>query len=310
MRLERNFKLRRDLTKTINGIRLYRIECTRDFDEIKKGQIGGFVQRATNIRGNGWVGGNAKIYENAVVCNRARVYGNAEISGYVKVGGIARVYGNTIICNQASIQDRATVFGQARVGGRARILNDAKVYGCAYVIDEAIILDEVRIFGYAKVCGSAQISGKSSVYGDAWVKGIVSDNSKIFGQAQINQCSIIEGNSKIFGKTMVDEYVKVVNSEIKGNVQLFRHTFIQNESFSKEGEIVNLSIPCPCKSYSLRRILVTITPLNIYINDICRSKTEWFSLNPQNFAKIFSTDTKLYAKFWKKWKPILQTFDR
>ena len=72
-----------------SGRTLFRIEALVDFGSIKKGALGGFIEKEENlcqeVYGNAWVSGNARVYGNAEVYGDARVYGNAKISfGYCK----------------------------------------------------------------------------------------------------------------------------------------------------------------------------------------------------------------------------------
>ena len=93
-------------TKMFLGKKLYRIRALIDFSTVKKGDLGGFVEKEDNLdhQGDAWV------------------YGNARVSGNARVYGDARVYGN------------AWVYGDARVSGNAWVYGDARVYGDALEI--------------------------------------------------------------------------------------------------------------------------------------------------------------------------------
>ena len=60
---------------------LYRIKALFDFGNVKRGNLGGFVERETNLSqdGDAWVYGNAKVYGDA------EVYGNAWVCGDARV---------------------------------------------------------------------------------------------------------------------------------------------------------------------------------------------------------------------------------
>ena len=84
---------------------LYRIRALKDFDDVKTGNLGGYVENYNNLsqEGNCWIYNNAKVYGNAMVFGDAKVYDyaeiydNAEVYGSAKVFGTAKVYDNTII---------------------------------------------------------------------------------------------------------------------------------------------------------------------------------------------------------------------
>ena len=60
-------------TKTVFGKTLFRIRALVDLSFVKKGDLGGFVEKEENLYayGDAWVSGNAQVYGNAWV------YGNA-----------------------------------------------------------------------------------------------------------------------------------------------------------------------------------------------------------------------------------------
>ena len=95
------------------GVTFKRIRALIDFGNVKKGELGGFIEKEENLshENNAWVYGNAKVY------------GDAEVSGNAMVSGDAWVYGN------------AKVYGDAKVYGNARVSGNARVYGNAdYVL--------------------------------------------------------------------------------------------------------------------------------------------------------------------------------
>ena len=91
--------------KTIKEITLYQIEALKDFLNVKKGDLGGWIEKESNLsqQGDCWVSGDARVYGRAMVCDNAQVsgdawvYGRARVSGDVWVSGRARVCDNAII---------------------------------------------------------------------------------------------------------------------------------------------------------------------------------------------------------------------
>ena len=69
------------------GRTLYHIEALKDFDDVKKGDMGGYVQSENNLsqEGNCWIYNNAKVYDSAYICgdaiviNSARIFDNAQV---------------------------------------------------------------------------------------------------------------------------------------------------------------------------------------------------------------------------------------
>ena len=127
------------------GVTFKRIRALIDFGNVKKGELGGFIEKEENLshENNAWVYGNAWVYDDA------RVYGNARVSGNAEVYGNARVSGNAWVYGDARVYDDARVYGNARVSGNAKVYDDAWVYGNAWVS------------GNARVSGNAEVSGNA-----------------------------------------------------------------------------------------------------------------------------------------------------
>ena len=147
------------------GIKLFRIKALVTFGCVKKGELGGFVEKEENLdhTGSAWIFGNAKVYGNAMVYRDARVSGNA------KVYGNARVYGNALV------HEGAKVYGGAKVYEKAWLYGNAKVYGNALV------------HGDEEVSGNAEVSGNQM---HATVKGFGSQyrNTTFFITRDRNIC--------------------------------------------------------------------------------------------------------------------------
>ena len=132
----------------------YRVQALRDFNDVKKGGIGGYVSGEHNLS-HGW---GCWVYGDAIVCDDAQVCGNARVYGSAQVCGDAQVYGN------------------------------ARVYGTAQVYGDAIVCDDAQVCGNARVYGSAQVYGYSHVYGDAHVRrdAHVCGDAHVSDRAQLN----------------------------------------------------------------------------------------------------------------------------
>lgn len=82
------------------GTKLFRIKALVTFGCVKKGELGGFVEKEENLdhTGSAWLYGNAWVYGNALVHGDEEVSGNAEVSGnqmHATVKGFGSQYRNT-----------------------------------------------------------------------------------------------------------------------------------------------------------------------------------------------------------------------
>ena len=110
-------------TKIHAGTTLHRIRALKSFGPIAAGELGGYIERETNLAqdGNAWVCGDARVYGNARVCGDAWVYGNAQVNGNAWVYGDARVYGDAWVYGDAQVHGDARVYGNAQVSGNAQV---------------------------------------------------------------------------------------------------------------------------------------------------------------------------------------------
>ena len=122
-------------SETINfkGVKLYRIRALISFGIIKAGDLGGYIEKEENLsqEGNAWVGGcarvcdNAIVKDNAIVCDYAVVSNNSIIHNNAIVRHNARVYDNIRICNNAWVGGDVLVCGNATICDNANLYNNA-----------------------------------------------------------------------------------------------------------------------------------------------------------------------------------------
>ena len=145
-----------------NGHTLHRIKALKDFGSVHKGDIGGFVEKKTNLsqKGNCWIFNDAKVFDNAIVYDDAKVSDDAE------------VYGNAKVYDKANVYNDAWAFGNAEVCGHAKIYGNAEVCGNTQVSDDAYVFDSAKVGGDAHIGGNAWIYGNADIIGDAQIKSI------------------------------------------------------------------------------------------------------------------------------------------
>ena len=174
--MEKKYRLT-DETIEFNGVKLHRIEALKDFNLVKKGDRGGFVQSEKNLShiGSCW------IFDNAIV------YGKAEVFGDAMIYCSAKVYDNAYVFGDAKVFGCAEVFGDAKVFGNTKVFDDAMIYGKSYVYDNAYVCGNVKVCGYAYVCGNVKLCDKTKVY----------DNAKVSGDIKVCGDTTIRGFAKV-----------------------------------------------------------------------------------------------------------------
>ncbi len=130
-----------DVTSIRDHGPLYRIRALRDFADIKKGELGGYISRnyiagfeALSHDGDCWVGDQAKVedgrvLENARLRDWARIEGGGEVSGNAELSGYATIISNVLVTDFARISGDACVHGPAVIGGTAHLTGEARFRG-------------------------------------------------------------------------------------------------------------------------------------------------------------------------------------
>ena len=75
-------------------VTLNQIRATKDFGNVKNGQLGGWIEKEENLsqKGLSWVGEKSVVCGNALVCEDARVYENARVRGNALISKIEDLF--------------------------------------------------------------------------------------------------------------------------------------------------------------------------------------------------------------------------
>ena len=203
---------------------LHRIRATRDFTlaidmEVHVGDLGGWIEHEDNLShdNSAWVldeslvFGEARVFDDAVVCLGARVFGEAEVFNEAQVCGKVEIYDNARIYDKAKVFDNAKVYGFAQVHDEAIVSQSAKVYGKAEVFGNAFVGDDAQVSDSAWIYGMARVYGESHVCGTAWVH----DVAKVYGKAHVEDSAWVNGHAEIGGDALVyqsSDYIVHKNS--------------------------------------------------------------------------------------------------
>lgn len=108
-----------DIGMEWEGRKVYRIRALKSFGIVKEGELGGFIQHEWNLSQEGycWVFDDAVVCDHARVRDRARIAGEAHVTDYACLNNIAFVYGNAFVGGCIDLYDRCTVCENAFVKG-------------------------------------------------------------------------------------------------------------------------------------------------------------------------------------------------
>lgn len=192
---------------------LHRVRALRDFGDVKKGDLGGFIGEERNLsqEENAWVYNNAKVCDDAIVKGNANVKDNAIVKEHaiVKENAVIRGYAivkePAIVKGNAVIRGYAQIFGTAIIKGDTRIYENVKVYDCALVDGYTIVRGNAEIFGRGQVKQSALIEGSGKVsQNQLALYGITkTDLSKDLAASIKAQCNLPVINNKVIAYKLV-----------------------------------------------------------------------------------------------------------
>ena len=100
--MNKKYELLKDDAVTYFGRTLYRIKATTDFGDVKKGELGGYIEKEENLShyGNAWVSDDARVSDDVLVTGDVRVSGDAWISGDILVSGNVEISGDALVESQ------------------------------------------------------------------------------------------------------------------------------------------------------------------------------------------------------------------
>lgn len=151
----KKYKIRYDLVYDGLTNPVYRIEALKDFSDVKKGDIGGYVENESNLSHEG----GCWIYNDAMVSRDSIVSDNATVSDCANVRG-GFIYDNAKISGTVQVWRQSSVYGNAKVRGSATVNSNSQIFEDAEVFGEGAIGCHSKVHGDAVICGRAIISGE------------------------------------------------------------------------------------------------------------------------------------------------------
>ena len=108
-----------------NGHILHRIKALKDFRNVRKGDIGGYVQKEKNLSQEG----NCWIYDNAKAMDSSRIYDNSEMHDNSVMHENSIMFDNSEIHDSSIMHDNCRMYNDSRMYGDGELNNKAKLYG-------------------------------------------------------------------------------------------------------------------------------------------------------------------------------------
>ena len=173
------------------GREIFRIKALKDFNDIKAGDIGGWVCSYDNLSQEG----NCWIYDDAKCLDNARVYDNAKMYDSSMMLGNAKMYDNAVMSDSSVMCDNAVVCGNARMCDTSTMCDNSMMRGNAMMFNNSKMYDRATMFDNSKMFDGAEMFGRATMYDNS----AIYDNSKMYNKARMFDYAILNENKILYG---------------------------------------------------------------------------------------------------------------
>lgn len=141
----KKYEILMDEANTIEwkGHILHRIRALRDFNDVREGDIGGYVEKEKNLSqcGNCWIYDEAKamdnsriyddsimydnseMHENSIMCDDSEMHNDSELHGN------SAMYNNSMIFDNSSMHDNSIMYDNSGMYNNSTLKNKSRLYG-------------------------------------------------------------------------------------------------------------------------------------------------------------------------------------
>lgn len=229
--------LHSDSINAPDGTILYRLVAIREFNNVRKGALGGYIEKESNLshEGDSWVYQNGIVYGNASVSDNAFISDSGILSGNAKLQDNAHIRGN------AEVTDNAIVRGRAYVMQHAKVAGNAIIRGTSVIMDNATVMGHITCGDHTVISDNAILDGYSLIHGNTCIYGDIHlclDGSSLYDAniCERNNIIIIQGIGPSYGTITIyrdnDGFPYVTCGCFKGDI----NNFIQmlNDAYKEE----------------------------------------------------------------------------
>ena len=163
-----------NITMEYKGRTLYRIRALKNFANVKKGDLGGWVCNEYNLsqEGNCWIYDEAKCMEEARVTNDSKMYNYSEMYDYSELYNYSEMHDNSkmydcaIMFDNSKMFDCAIMFDDSKMFGNSEIHDDSKMFGNSEIHDDSKMYGNARMYDNSAMYGDARMHCEEKLYGE------------------------------------------------------------------------------------------------------------------------------------------------
>lgn len=199
------------------GLTLYRIKALRDFGNVSKGDLVGYVQSEENLSHDGdcWIYDEAKAYQNSKVLDDATMFDKSELKDNAFIGR------RTTLENYAYVSGNSELFGNIRVIDSVRILENVSIES-----PNALISGTTCLYGNTEIKGEVVLSEDNEIGDNTFIFGgermhlqnvYIKGNVSLIGNIVLGGCVVINGDVELNGSIWVHGVASILGNDIKLN---------------------------------------------------------------------------------------------
>lgn len=193
----------------VDGIKCHRIVACKDFDDVKKGDLGGYLAETSYLSQNG----TCWIYPGAIVGDGCNIINNAKVRGESTVK-FAHLMGNAEVVNTTLA---GLVGKKISVSGNAYVC-DSVIYECSSIGDNTVVFKSI-------LCTDSFITGNARVYDSTFIEKLAAGDDVLINKVFSTCRMLVSGRSilvdaSIGGKPLILEDISIRNSQIDGDYEI------------------------------------------------------------------------------------------
>ena len=177
---------------------IFRIRALKDFEDVKAGDIGGWVCSENNLSQEGecWIYDEAKcldearVYDNAVMCGNAVMFGNAKMFDNAKMSDNSIMCDNAEMCGNSKMYDTSTMCGSSTMCDNAEMFDDTEMCDNAMMFNNSKMFDNAKMCGSSKMFDNAEMCDSSIMFDNA----VMCDNAEMCGRATLDKDKLLYGS--------------------------------------------------------------------------------------------------------------------
>ena len=141
---------------------LHRIKALRDFGDVKKGDLGGYVESEYNLSHEG----NCWIYDDAKAMDYSRMYDDS------KMYDDSEMYDNSAMYNNSEMYDNSEMHNYSKM------YDNSEMHDCSKMHNYSKMHDYSNIYDYSNMYNNSRMYGNSAMYG----YGELNNNDQLYGK--------------------------------------------------------------------------------------------------------------------------------